>query len=568
MAVTIRKKIICLVLPPLVGILVLTGLLWHEIGIVFDTANFATVNTVPSVREIDTAADAIARFRSDIWPYALSSDATNVDAGAAQLGKSLSEAEAALTKYEKEDMDEPPEVFAPDKADLDATRASLADLGKLKEQVVQAVKSGQPAQAQQALLASKAALEKLDDAIVKHRALNIGFANDAATVAQHTRERAAIMAIALAVVLIAVVGILAYYVSMSIVRPLSHAVEIADQAAAGNLNQSVQIESTDEAAQVLQALERMQHGLNHTVRTVREAAMQIASASTEIATGNNDLSARTENQASSLEETASSMEELTSTVKQNADNAVQANRLAQQASEVAVKGGAVVAQVVETMGSINESSKKIVDIISVIDGIAFQTNILALNAAVEAARAGEQGRGFAVVAAEVRQLAQRSAAAAKEIKELIDNSVAKVGVGSQLVDQAGSTMSEVVDSIRKVTDIMVEITTAGQEQSQGIEQINQVIIQMDNVTQQNAALVEQAAAAASLLQNQAQSLTEVVSVFQLGGGNERAVPPALHAIPAPPAPALSASKVVATGGKSLALTKAAPRGSSDNWEEF
>ena len=256
--------------------------------------------------------------------------------------------------------------------------------------------------------------------------------------------------------------------------------------------------------------------LTEIVTQIRESTDAINTASKEIATGNSDLSQRTEEQASSLEETASSMEELTSTVKQNAENAKQANQLAIGASDVAVKGGAVVNQVVETMASINEASKKIADIISVIDGIAFQTNILALNAAVEAARAGEQGRGFAVVASEVRNLAQRSAAAAKEIKELIGNSVEKVGDGTKLVDQAGKTMEEVVGAIKRVTDIMSEITAASQEQSAGIEQVNTAITQMDEVTQQNAALVEEAAAAAESLEEQAQVLAQAVSVFRLG----------------------------------------------------
>jgi methyl-accepting chemotaxis protein len=248
----------------------------------------------------------------------------------------------------------------------------------------------------------------------------------------------------------------------------------------------------------------------------------MSTASQEIATGNLDLSSRTEQQASSLEETASSMEELTSTVKQNADNARQANSLAASASEVAGKGGTVIAEVVNTMGAINESSRKIVEIISTIDGIAFQTNILALNAAVEAARAGEQGRGFAVVATEVRNLAHRSAAAAKEIKTLISDSVDKVASGSQLVDQAGATMSEVVDSVRRVSDIISEITAASREQSMGIDQINQAIMQMDSVTQQNAALVEESAAAAESLQGQAAQLAAVVGKFVLGQGKQKA----------------------------------------------
>ncbi|MBR7801752.1 methyl-accepting chemotaxis protein [Undibacterium fentianense] len=309
--------------------------------------------------------------------------------------------------------------------------------------------------------------------------------------------------------------LLAIYISNSITRPLNQAVAFARRVAEGDLTAQIEIQSKDETGQLMSALQEMNQSLLNIVSQVRSGTDTIATASTEIAAGNMDLSSRTEEQASSLEETASSMEELTSTVKQNADNARQANQLASSASTVATRGGTVVAKVVDTMGSINDSSKKIVDIISVIDGIAFQTNILALNAAVEAARAGEQGRGFAVVASEVRTLAQRSAAAAKEIKHLIDDSVNKVAEGSKLVEEAGTTMNEIVVSVQRVSDVISEITAASQEQTSGIEQINVAIIQMDNVTQQNASLVEEAAAAAESMQEQARSLSEVVSVFKI-----------------------------------------------------
>ncbi|MDO8652226.1 MAG: methyl-accepting chemotaxis protein [Undibacterium sp.] len=316
---------------------------------------------------------------------------------------------------------------------------------------------------------------------------------------------------------------IAYWITRSITLPLSRAVQIAQTIAGGDLTSRIDVYATDETGQLLHALKDMNESLVRIVGEVRSGTDTIATASSQIAAGNLDLSSRTEEQASSLEETAASMEELTGTVRQNADNARQANQLAALASEVALKGGVVVSQVVDTMASINDSSKKIVDIISVIDSIAFQTNILALNAAVEAARAGEQGRGFAVVATEVRNLAQRSAAAAKEIKTLIGDSVDKVAVGSKLVGEAGSTMDDVVASIKRVTDIMSEITAASAEQSDGIEQVNQAIAQMDQVTQQNAALVEEAAAAAESLQDQAGNLAQVVGVFQLDGMNAAVV---------------------------------------------
>jgi methyl-accepting chemotaxis protein len=318
---------------------------------------------------------------------------------------------------------------------------------------------------------------------------------------------------------------------------------------------------TDEVGEIVGALEAARIKLVEVVAQVRMAGEDVATASSEIAQGNGDLSARTEAQASSLEETASSMEELTGTVRQNAENAQTANQLAASASEVAVRGGMVVSQVVETMAAIHDSSSKIVEIISVIDGIAFQTNILALNAAVEAARAGEQGRGFAVVASEVRSLAQRSAAAAKEIKSLIDNSVDKVGTGARLVDQAGRTMEEVVSSVQRVTDIMGEIRMASVEQTSGIEQVNKAITQMDQVTQQNAALVEQAAASAEAMHEQAGKLVEAVSVFRLDSeaARRRAM------VPRAARPEVAAPVRTAVPARLPAGTR---RGMAEEWEAF
>jgi methyl-accepting chemotaxis protein len=390
--------------------------------------------------------------------------------------------------------------------------------------------------------------------------------------ADDTYSSARLWIIGMLVLCIAAAMTLAIMVARIISRPLTEAVKVARQVAEGDLTADIKQNSEDETGQLLGALKQMNDNLLRIVGSVRQGTDTIATASSEIASGNLDLSSRTEEQAGSLEETASAMEELTSTVKQNADNARQANQLATTASEVAVQGGAVVGKVVDTMGSINESSRKIFDIISVIDGIAFQTNILALNAAVEAARAGEQGRGFAVVASEVRSLAQRSSAAAKEIKALIDDSVAKVDVGSKLVEQAGSTMEEVVSSVKRVTDIVGEISSATQEQSTGLEQINRAIAQMDEVTQQNAALVEEAAAAAQSLQEQAGKLAQTVSVFKLDGN--AAAPsvsrPTLKrpaAVPkAPVRPALHA----VSGPNAKAATSLSPALTHDEgaWEQF
>jgi methyl-accepting chemotaxis protein len=305
----------------------------------------------------------------------------------------------------------------------------------------------------------------------------------------------------------------------AITVPLNQVVDIARSVASGNLTLPIDGSGKSETGMALAALKDMQSNLVDVVSTVRVGSEGVSGASSEIAQGNNDLSMRTEQQASALEETAASMEELSSTVKQNADSAKQANQLAQNASTVAIQGGTVVGQVVETMKGINESSRKISEIISVIDGIAFQTNILALNAAVEAARAGEQGRGFAVVASEVRSLAGRSAEAAKEIKTLINASVERVEQGTVLVDKAGVTMTEVVSSIRRVTDIMGEISAASGEQAMGVQQVGEAVMQMDQVTQQNAALVEQMAAAASRLKTLASDQVQAVAVFQLPSGN-------------------------------------------------
>ncbi|MBV2164667.1 MAG: MCP four helix bundle domain-containing protein [Comamonas sp.] len=373
-------------------------------------------------------------------------------------------------------------------------------------------------------------------------------------------------------------------------RDLGYAVQVTDTVAQGDLTVEIRASGQDEVSHLLRSLESMRTNLARVVAGVRGNAEGVAMSSSEIASGNNDLSSRTEEQASALEETAASMEQLNATVKQNAENARQANQLAISASSVASQGGEVVAQVVGTMKGIDESGRRIADIIGVIDGIAFQTNILALNAAVEAARAGEQGRGFAVVASEVRSLAGRSAEAAKEIKNLITDSVTRVEAGSALADKAGSTMTEVVEAIRRVTDIMGEISAASSEQSAGVSQVGEAIVQMDQVTQQNAALVEEMAAAANSLSHQSQELVSEVSVFKLAQGTTRAAtsrpattatPAAAHAASPAAAPRVAAkpatapAKATARPAKAPALTAAPAKpaaapaaGHADDWETF
>jgi len=374
------------------------------------------------------------------------------------------------------------------------------------------------------------------------------------------RSQSATMAIVypvLAVLILAVWLAAFLFINRAVLRPLRSVSESFDKIAAGDLTVRVEATSTNEIGTLMAAVKRMQESLTRTVAAVRRGVDEINVGSREISAGNTDLSSRTEQQAASLEETAASMEQLASTVKQNADNARQANQLAASASDVAERGGSAVSEVVGTMEQISASSRKISEIVSVIDGIAFQTNILALNAAVEAARAGEQGKGFAVVAGEVRALAQRSAQAAKEIKGLIEDSVSKVGAGSQQVERAGATMQEIVASVKRVTDIMGEISAASEEQSSGIDQVNRAVSQMDEVTQQNAALVEEAAAAAGSLQDQAQRLAEAVAVFKINAGEVIEVP-AQQLAHARPAPRVAAPAPEAPAAQAETPAQAAP----------
>ena len=457
----------------------------------------------------------------------------------------------------------------------DEERALFNRIGELrkaytaaKEKAVKARADGDPEMAarilsQEYMPASDAYEGKLADLVKMQQDHIDAIAHDIDN-ANHNSAR---MIGALAGVAVLFGAVCAWLLAGAIVRPIRQAVDMAEKVAAGDLTQHIEAKGNDETGALLRALRHMNDSLVAIVSQVRSGTDTIATASAEISAGNMDLSSRTEQQAGSLGTTASTVEELTGTVRQNADNARQASQLSIAASEIATQGGAVVDQVVQTMGAINDSSRKIVDIISVIDGIAFQTNILALNAAVEAARAGEQGRGFAVVAGEVRTLAQRSAAAAKEIKQLIVDSVSKVEDGTKLVDKAGATMSDVVDSIRKVSDIVAEIASASGEQSTGIEQVNHAIAEMDSSTQHNAALVEESAAAATALSEQADKLAEVVSLFHL---DTQAVSAPRTAVPkkAPVRP------LVAAPARASIVKPVQPRAAvkspatTDEWETF
>ena len=560
---SIAKRLYLLMAASLASVLIVAAAGLIQIHKVFDAANYGNQNTVPSLADLNDAMNNSALARLRVWQFIGIDDQTTRDKIVAKLADNDKAVEDALNHYEKENLSDDT-----DRKLLADIRKSYADFSDLRKKTVGLAKEGKLDEARDYILANQAIPEKMAAAFKASYDYNVKLGKDGADSARASVSSATSIAIAVSVVAIALIILMGISLIRKIVSSLEYAVDIAETVAKGDLTRNIDVSSNDEVGQLLSSLNTMNSSLATLVSSVRVSTDSINAASTEIATGNMDLSSRTESQASSLEETASSLEELTSTVKQNADNARQANQLASNASETARKGGTVVGEVVETMNEINDSARKIVDIIGVIDGIAFQTNILALNAAVEAARAGEQGRGFAVVAAEVRSLAQRSATAAKEIKVLIDDSVGKVQRGTELVSQAGSTIQEVVQSVQHVSDVVSEISAASQEQTAGIDQINVAVTQMDETTQQNAALVEQAAAAASALQDQAHALSVIVDGFKVSqqsgnaaagfsaGGSRPAVAqaapapaarkpaarPALKAVPAPRAPAPARAK--------------------------
>jgi methyl-accepting chemotaxis protein len=555
------------------------------------TEQIATSN-LPSVETAATMRDLLGEIRRSEARHVMSTNDQEMDAQETRIAvarKKLTELEAMEVKV----FNSPPEVEA-----LNAFKQHrdtwYAVWEKLRPISRKGAAGAEEAQKIYTTEGSKAFNEAFADA-QKLEDFNTQQAHEAWAQSQATYGSAKTLLISIIVLASALAAALGWYISRTIATPITEAVKSAREIASGDMTVSIHAQGTDETAQLLNALDEMRQGLATVVAQVRHGSESVATASAEIAQGNQDLSARTESQASALEETAASMEELSSQVKQNADNARQANQLAASASTVAVRGGEVVGRVVQTMKEINDSSRKISDIISVIDGIAFQTNILALNAAVEAARAGEQGRGFAVVASEVRSLAGRSADAAKEIKSLINASVERVEQGSILVDEAGTTMTEVVGSIRRVSDLVGEISSASDEQSSGVAQVGEAVTQMDQATQQNAALVEQMAAAASSLKSQASELVQTVAIFKLGShqapvrttvrsstprstpfhGDERRTTPNTSSKPKPaskPMPSAKAKSAPVPLPSPTITEKVkpapAPAASDDEWETF
>ncbi|GAB3438216.1 methyl-accepting chemotaxis protein [Massilia solisilvae] len=512
------------------------------------------------------AADMKTLIMSGVWRTAMVAGSTDTNLGvtfAKAIAEGTREGSAVMKKIQSRLVtDEEKAAFA----SLNETRNKYQ---AAKNAVIEAKKAGQLEEADRlykevftpATDAYKAGVEEM-------LKLERRISDDMADRIETATERDTMLCVLLGALMLAFGAVCAFLLARSITRPLASAVKVSQAVASGDLTTVFTAQPKDEVGDLMRALQQMNDGLAKLVGEVQAGTHAIAGASGEIASGNLDLSARTEQQASALEETASSMEELTTTVRHNADNAGQANQLAQAASTVAGRGGEIVGKVVDTMGSIDASSRKIVDIIGVIDGIAFQTNILALNAAVEAARAGEQGRGFAVVASEVRNLAQRSAAAAKEIKTLIGDSVEQVNQGTELVQRAGATIKEVVDSVARVTDIMAEITAASREQSAGIDQVNEAITHMDRATQENAALVEEAAAAAASMQEQSARLAAAASRFRLGAGHSVPVPATPRAVartaPAPKRIAQKATPVQRPARRREPELESA----GGNWEQF
>ena len=512
---TVAKRLLLLIGTSVVALFIVTFIGLHQMGGVYEAANNGNVNAVPSLMDIDKAFGDLVGINNEIWQHVTTDDAARRQALEARMAERLQRIQERFAYYEKNDV-----ADAGDLALLRADQSLLSEYETARARTLALSNSGQAAAAREHLAANQAVLDKLWKAFEAHRQYNADFSQRMADTALGLKGQALLVMLSICGVTLVIVVAMGLMMIRTLMGQLggepSYAVEVLQAIADGDLGVQVATRPGD-CASMLFAAQEMVAKLVAIVGQVRAGSAAIAGASGEIASGNQDLSSRTEQQAGALEETASSMEEISKQVKQNAEHAQNASRLAASASDIAAQGGAAVSGVVRTMEAISASSGKMVEIIGVIDGIAFQTNILALNAAVEAARAGEQGRGFAVVASEVRSLAQRSAAAAKEIKVLIGDSVQTVAAGALQAEMAGTTMQQVVGSIRQVADLVTEIDSACQEQSLGIGQVHASIGQIDYNTQQNAALVEEANAASLALTQQSAALVEVVDHFRLGG---------------------------------------------------
>ena len=554
-------------------------------GIAQNRANTVMSKALDAIVDIDGRLAEVIRWRgatgtANLMVHGIA--VTTDEALEKQLGAQLKDAIAGIGKIQEGIMagiSDPEDQAAMDKIQ-EIRKRVLAGVGKIRELRGAGDIAGSQRFVKEEFTALINQYEGAQDEFIAQLDRRRGVVRAEATA---QRVRSGVLSAITALVVFGVGALLAGWLVRSITKPLQHAVDTANAIAAGDLTRELQSTRKDELGQMLRALNDMSARLRGVVGEVRQGVDSVSSASIQIANGNHDLSARTEQTAANLEETASSLEELTATVTQSADTARQANQLAGTAAQAAARGGEVVGQVVTSMQQITESSRKISDIIGVIDGIAFQTNILALNAAVEAARAGEQGRGFAVVASEVRNLAGRSAEAAKEIKTLIGKSVENVESGSEQVAQAGKTMDEIVSSVRRVSDLIGEITASSSEQRDGIAQVNQAVANLDQMTQQNAALVEESTAAAASMRDQAQRLAEVVAVFNVGATSRAApMPPAPAPRPAPaaqrvasaPARAAVAARPSAAPAAKLPSSAKAPatapaaKGNDDEWESF
>ncbi len=531
---TVTRRLLLLVGVAWIGIVAICAIGLMELEKVRDSASYATVNSVPSYEVLDDTFQDVVTAMGYVSQHVIANDKTRKAELGSKFDNLWPQMLGTLKKYEPLISDDQ------DRKLLEIDRALLSEYDLQRKKIFEASNADQIEEVRKLMVINQSTIDQVNSAFQAHRKYNHTLADAGDQEARRIYGVAMWAFLGITVLAIGVSIVTAVITGKTLLKQLSQAVEVVHSVAAGELTATINAPGKDEISMLMRGLSTMQTSLVTVVSNVRQGSDAVATASAEIARGNNDLSARTENQASALEQTASSMEQLNATVKQNADNARQANQLAMRASTVAIQGGEVVSQVVDTMKDINEASRKITDIIQVIDGIAFQTNILALNAAVEAARAGEQGRGFAVVASEVRSLAGRSADAAKEIKSLINASVERVEQGTTLVDQAGITMTEVVSSIKRVTDLMGEISAASSEQSAGVSQVGEAITQMDTVTQQNAALVEEMAAAAGSLKSLAHDLVQTVAVFKLSPHDGQRKGPALISIGASMAPRAAA----------------------------